>query len=45
MRRPLDEAVQGWVEPRLTMVANEENGGGEDEIEYDAQELRRLRPY
>ncbi|KAI0080269.1 DUF1740-domain-containing protein [Panus rudis PR-1116 ss-1] len=43
MRRGLDEALEGWSEPgaRGERVSEDE----EDEIEYDARELRRLRPY
>lgn len=43
MRRALDEAVDGWTEPRVKLP--EDSDGGEEEIEYNAQELRRLMPY
>ena len=47
MRRALDEVVDGWTESRARLPSNTEDysDGGEEEIEYNAQELRRLRPY
>ncbi|OBZ78739.1 Protein NRDE2 [Grifola frondosa] len=44
MRKGLDEAVGELVGPDGD-VKEEDNGGVEDEIEYNARELRRLRPY
>ncbi|KAI0936623.1 hypothetical protein AcW1_000813 [Taiwanofungus camphoratus] len=44
MRKGLDEMVEGWMEEREQRdEVNEE--GMEDEIEHNARELRRLRPY
>lgn len=47
MRRALDEAVEGWVESntRLPLSTEDDVERGEEEIEYNARELRRLRPY
>lgn len=51
MRSALDEAVEGWQDltglaaggPRLVLEG--ENDGGEEELEHNARELRRLMPY
>ncbi|GJE85747.1 NRDE-2, necessary for RNA interference-domain-containing protein [Phanerochaete sordida] len=47
MRRSLDEAVEGWAEPDVLASGTRENGleWGEEEIEHNAEELRRLKPY
>lgn len=47
MRRGLDEALEGWVVPHGggREDQEEDDDGSEDEIEYNARELRRLRPY
>lgn len=46
-RRGLDEALRGWAAPHggVSMEDQDEDDGMEDEIEYNARELRRLRPY
>ena len=42
-RKGLDEFLEGWEED---MAAQEEDGeDGADELEYNANELRRLMPY
>jgi len=41
MRKGLDEIVGEWMEAKQM----EDNESGEDEIEYNARELRRLKPY
>ncbi|KAH9837066.1 NRDE-2, necessary for RNA interference-domain-containing protein [Rhodofomes roseus] len=43
MRRGLDEALEGWTEEGGDNRAEETDT--EDEIEHNARELRRLRPY
>ncbi|KIP12478.1 hypothetical protein PHLGIDRAFT_97829 [Phlebiopsis gigantea 11061_1 CR5-6] len=49
MRRALDEAVEGWVDPTSSRlprpVPEGDIDGGEEELEHDARELRRLMPY
>ncbi|EKM61215.1 uncharacterized protein PHACADRAFT_84015 [Phanerochaete carnosa HHB-10118-sp] len=45
MRTALDEAVEGWAEPRMLSGRKEELEWGEEEIEHNAEELRRLKPY
>ena len=56
LRRGLNEALEGWVEVDGEAEGDstrQQGGGGgggggeagEDEIEYNARELRRLRPY
>lgn len=42
MRRNIDDFLDGWEEN--TMEA-EKYSSGDDEIEHDAEELRRLKPY
>ncbi|TFY82820.1 hypothetical protein EWM64_g1196 [Hericium alpestre] len=44
MRRGLDEALDGWTEGN-ERLEDEEMSGEEDEIEYNARELQRLKPY
>jgi len=44
MRKGLDEVVDGWVEEDENQ-REAESGEEEDEIEYNARELRRLQPY
>ena len=44
MRRGLDEMLDGWTEDGKDNRA-EESSDTEDEIEHNARELRRLRPY
>ena len=42
----LDEALEGWAEPDTsTSRAKAIEDSGDDDIEYDAEEFRRLRPY
>lgn len=43
MRNGLEEVLEGWTAEER----RDEDGGSdaEDEIEYSARELRRLRPY
>ncbi|KZT75158.1 hypothetical protein DAEQUDRAFT_720374 [Daedalea quercina L-15889] len=43
MRRGLDEVLDGWIEETEDNRAGE--SAGEDEIEHNARELRRLMPY
>ncbi|KAI0067780.1 DUF1740-domain-containing protein [Artomyces pyxidatus] len=45
MRRGLDEALEGWEEAREAEVNESSTSGEEDEIEYNAKELKRLKPY
>ena len=48
MRRALDEAVEGWVDPNAPpslFAAASDSDGGEEELEHNARELRRLMPY
>ena len=46
MRQGLDEALEGWSDPTARRhVAKALDEDAEDEIEYNARELRRLRPY
>jgi hypothetical protein len=42
MRRSVEDFLEGWDEEGTKM---EESDSGDDEIEYDAKELRRLQPY
>ena len=44
LRKGLDEELDGWVAPNMGR-AGSEDAEDEDEIEYNARELRRLRPY
>jgi hypothetical protein len=44
LRRGLDEAVDGWAEKGEKRI-EEASSGEEDEIAYDARELRRLQPF
>lgn len=43
MRTGLDEELEGWKETEEE--SGSEDGGMADEMEYNASELRRLRPY
>lgn len=45
MRRALDEVVEDWAEPQRMSGRKEEMEWGEEEIEHNAEELRRLKPY
>lgn len=48
MRRSLDEALDGWAEPDSVLASGTREDGlewGEEEIEHNAEELRRLKPY
>lgn len=46
MRRGLDEALAGWREHAPDDEGdNRDEADDEDEIEHNAKELRRLRPY
>jgi hypothetical protein len=42
LRKGLDEAVEDWKEVSESEM---ENGSELDEIEYNARELKRLKPY
>ena len=44
MRTGLDEERDGWKEAE-SEHGSDEDGAMADEIEYNASELRRLRPY
>ena len=43
-RKGLDEMLDGWVDPSARRAGSDAEEA-EDEIEYNARELRRLRPY
>ena len=43
MRHDLDEMLEGWADD--SAVAKGEETEGDDELEYNARELRRLMPY
>ena len=43
IRKGLEEVIDGWDEEKRT--EDEGRDGELDEIEYDAQELARLKPY
>ncbi|KAK7694899.1 hypothetical protein QCA50_002087 [Cerrena zonata] len=43
MRTGLDEELEGWKDAEED--SGSEDGGMADEMEYNASELRRLRPY
>ena len=43
-RTGLDEELDGWKEAE-SEHGSDEDGAMADEIEYNASELRRLRPY
>lgn len=46
MRQGLDEFLEGWTETMGSrMKLDGESDGEDDEIEHNASELRRLRPY
>ena len=46
MRQGLDEALVGWADPASRRQAmDSDDDDTVDEIEYNARELRRLRPY
>ena len=45
MRRSLDEAVEGFVDGTEPLRRKEVVDWGEEDIEHNAEELRRLRPY
>ena len=47
MRQGLDEVLMGWTDPtaRRQAMGSDEDEDAEDEVEYNARELRRLRPY
>ncbi|KAK7059081.1 hypothetical protein VNI00_001705 [Paramarasmius palmivorus] len=45
MRRGLDEVVADWKGEEEERRNNEVDYDGEDEIEYNARELKRLKPY
>lgn len=44
MRKGLDEVLEEW-EPEKQKNDEPVNNNEDDEIEYNAKELRRLRPY
>lgn len=44
MRKGLDEVLEEW-EPEKQKNDEAVNNNEDDEIEYNAKELRRLRPY
>ena len=41
-RKNLEERLEGWTEAKK---GEETESGEEDEIEYNARELKRLKPY
>ncbi len=43
IRKGLEEVIEGWDEKRA--MEDEGPDGELDEIEYDARELARLKPY
>ena len=48
IRKGLEEVIEGWDEEKASRTEDEADEGrdGElDEIEYDARELARLKPY
>ena len=45
MRWGLDEALEGWRGAHGEQMEEAQDEGEVDEIEYNASELRRLRPY
>ena len=45
IRKGLDEVIEGWDEERGSHTEDEGRDGELDEIEYDARELARLKPY
>ena len=45
LRQGLDEALDGWAEPVAKRHLPADDEEAEDEIEYNARELRRLMPY
>jgi hypothetical protein len=46
IRKGLEEVIEGWDEEKASRTAEDEGRDGElDEIEYDARELARLKPY
>ena len=44
MRRGLDEVLEEWV-PKTEELNDDLDNKEEDEIEYNAKELRRLQPF
>ncbi len=45
IRKGLEEVIEGWDEEKAPYMEGKEQDGELDEIEYDARELARLRPY
>jgi hypothetical protein len=45
LRRSLEDAVGGFPEAIAPSHKEEKLEWGEEDIEYNAEELRRLRPY
>lgn len=45
MRTGLDEMLEGWEESTAQEKNESQSEDSEDEIEENARELRRLRPY
>ena len=45
LRQGLDEALEGWSDPATQGHLTASDEAAEDEIEYNARELRRLMPY
>jgi hypothetical protein len=45
IRKGLEEVIEGWDEEKVSRTEGEGRDGELDEIEYDAQELARLKPY
>lgn len=47
LREGLDEALEGWSESHAVKPRNDDESEdyGDEEIEYNADELRRLKPY
>jgi hypothetical protein len=44
IRKGLEEVIEGWDEEKASRT-DEGRDGELDEIEYDARELARLKPY
>lgn len=45
IRKGLEEVIEGWDKEKALRMEDEGRDGELDEIEYDAQELARLKPY
>jgi hypothetical protein len=45
IRKGLEDIIEGWDEEKALRAEDEVRDGELDEIEYDARELARLKPY